>query len=199
MIDLRRVAIIFVIAILYAVLVNAVIDAFYPAPRDEDFCKTRFYPEKPYIADREVECPKYNEPNREELDKCAEEGGFPDYLYDANNCPIEYKGCNYCQKDFNNALEKYNLIFFIFSSILALIAIGIGLLLPTKNSLNEWIATGFMLGGLVTLFYGTIRYYQHLGRYLRPVVIFVELLIVIYLAYKKLQDIKDKPKHKRKR
>ncbi len=197
MIDLRRVAIIFVIAILYAVLVNAIIGAFYPAPRYENFCKARFYPEKPYIARQE--CPEYKEPTREELNKCAEEQGYPDYLYDANGCPIEYEGCNYCQRDYNNAQERYDLIFFIFSSILALVAIAIGLLLPTKNSLNEWIATGFMLGGLVTLFYGTAIYYRHLGRYLKPIVILLELLIVIYLAYKKLQDIKSDKKLKVKR
>ena len=49
MIDLRRVAIIFVIAVLYAIFVNAFIGAFYTAPKYDDFCKSRFYPEKPYI------------------------------------------------------------------------------------------------------------------------------------------------------
>ncbi len=194
MVDLRRVAIIFVIAVLYAVLVNALIEAFYLAPRYEDYCKTRIYPEKPYIAERiverKIECPSYAEPTREELNKCADGKGFPEYLYDTNGCAIEYKGCNYCQRDFDIANQKYSLAFFIISSVFALLAIGIGLLLPVHISLNEWIAAGFMLGGLVTLFYGTVRYYEHFGRYVKPLVILVELLIVIYLAYKKLQDIK---------
>ena len=200
MIDLRRVAIIFVIAILYAIFVNAFIAAFYPEPRYDDFCKQRFYPEKPYPAAVErKDCPKYNEPGQEELDTCAEQKGYPDYQYDALGCPIKYKGCNFCQRDFDAANQKYNLYFFIFSSILAVVAIGIGLVLPTKNSLNEWIATGFILGGLITLFFGTFRYYQYLGRYVKPVVIFVELLLVIFLSYKKLQDIKaDKSKQKKK-
>lgn len=197
MIDLRRVAIIFVIAILYAIFVNALIGAFYTTPRYEDYCTARFYPEKPYPAavDRK-ECPKYKEPTRQELDQCAEQKGFPDYIYDANGCPIEYKGCNFCQRDFDKANQKYNFNYFIFSSILAIVAIGIGLLLPTKNSLNEWIATGFMLGGLVTLFFGTFRYYEYLGRYVKPIVILAELLIVIYLSYKKLQDIRTDKKSK---
>ena len=193
MIDLRRVAIIFVIAILYAIFVNAIIAAFYPSPRYEDYCKQRFYPEKPYPATRgTVECPKYKEPTMQELDKCAENKGSPDYLYDANGCPIEYKGCNFCQMDFDNASQKYNYTYFILSSILAIIAIGVGLLLPVKVSLNEWIATGFMLGGLIALFFGTFMSYQHLGRYVKPLVIFAELLIVIYLSYKKLHDIKKR-------
>jgi len=161
MIDLRKVAIIFVIAVLYAIFVNAVIEAFYPAPLNEDYCKQRFYPEKPYpAAERKIECPKYNQPTQEELDKCSEQKGFPDYAYDANGCPTRYKGCNFCQRDFENANQKYNLVFFILSSVLAVVAIGIGLLLPTNRSLNEWIATGFILGGLVTLFFGTLRYYN---------------------------------------
>lgn len=200
MIDLRRVAIIFVIAILYAIFVNAFISAIYPEPRYEDFCKQRFYPEKPYPAAIErKDCPKYKEPTQDELDKCADEKGFPEYRYDAYGCPTEYKGCNYCQRDFDAANQKYNLYFFIFSSILAVVAIGIGLVLPTHNSLNEWIATGFILGGLVTLFFGTFRYYQYLGRYVKPIVILVELLIVIFLSYKKLKDVKELGKPKKRR
>lgn len=201
MIDLRRVAIIFVIAVLYAIFVNALIAAFYPEPRYEDFCKQKFYPEKPYPASTRgtVECPKYKEPTIQELDKCAEDKGFPDYLYDANGCPVEYKGCNFCQRDFDAVMQKHNYIYFIVSSILALIAIGVGLLLPVKVSLNEWIATGFMLGGLIALFFGTFMSYQHLGRYVKPLVILAELAIVVYLSYKKLKDIKqDKTNPKKK-
>ena len=198
MIDLRRVAIIFVIAVLYAIFVNALIAAFYPEPKYDDYCKSRFYPEKPYPATIErKDCPKYKEPNQEELDRCSDDKGYPEYRYDAYGCPVEYKGCNFCQRDFDNASQKYNFNYFIFSSILALIAIVIALLLPEHKSLNQWIATGFMLGGLITLFFGTFRYYEYLGRYVKPIVILAELLIVIYLAYKKLQDIKDTKSKKR--
>jgi hypothetical protein len=195
MIDLRRVAIIFVIAILYAIFVNAFIGAFYPAPKYDDFCKQRFYPEKPYPAAVErKDCPKYKEPSQEELDKCASDKGYPEYRYDAFSCPAEYKGCNFCQRDFDSANQKYNFMYFIFSSILAVIAIGVGLMLPTDKSLNEWVATGFMLGGLITLFFGTFRYYEYLGRYAKPIVIFAELVIVIFLSYRKLNDAKGKSK-----
>ena len=197
MIDLRRVAIIFVIAVLYAIFVNAFIGAFYTAPKYDDFCKSRFYPEKPYPAAVErKDCPKYKEPTQEELDKCAADKGYPEYRYDAFSCPVEYKGCNFCQRDFDNANQKYNFMYFIFSSILAVIAIGVGLMLPTDKSLNEWVATGFMLGGLITLFFGTFRYYEYLGRYIKPIVIFAELVIVIFLSYRKLHDSKSGKKRR---
>ena len=199
MIDLRRVAIIFVIAVLYAVFVNAFIGAFYPEPRYEDLCKPSYSPEKavPVGPDNKV-CPAYNVPTQEDLDKCANEKGYPEYTYNANGCPTNYKGCNYCQRDFDNANQKYNFYYFILSSILAIIGIGVGLWLPQTKSLNEWVATGFMLGGLFALFFGTFRYYQYLGRFIKPIVILVELLIIVFLSYKKLQDKKEsKPKKKR--
>ena len=201
MIDLRRVAIIFVIAVLYAIFVNAFIAAVYEQPKYEDYCRTaRYYPEKPYAVPIDTRtCPKYKEPTQDELDKCSSDKGFPEYRYDANGCPSEYKGCNFCQRDYDAASQKYNFMYFIFSSILAVIGIGIGMLLPShKDSLNEWIATGFMLGGLVTLFFGTFRYYEYLGRYVKPAVILAELLIIIFLAYRKLKDVKaSKPKKRR--
>ena len=203
MIDLRRIAIIFVIAILYAIFVNAFIGAFYPAPKYDDYCKARYYaPEKavPIPAEKtNIKCPDYNQPTQEELDTCANDRGYPEYRYDNNGCAVEYKGCNFCQRDFDKANEKYNFVFFIISSILAVIAIGIGLYLPTKQSLNEWIATGFILGGLITLFFGTFRYYQYLGRYVKPFVILAELLIVIFLSYRKLKDIKSAGKSSTKK
>ena len=197
MIDLRRVAIIFVIAVLYAIFVNALIAAFYVEPRYENYCKQRYSPAVPYPVEKTtVTCPKLNAPSQLDKEKCVNDKGQVDYLYDANGCPVQYKGCNYCQKDFDNASQKYNFYFFIISSILALVAIAIGLLLPPSNDLNEWIATGFMLGGLVTLFFGTFRYYQYLGRYVKPLVIFAELVIVSYLAYRKLKDVKGRKKRR---
>lgn len=197
MIDLRRVAIIFVIAILYAIFVNAIIGAFYLTPRYEDYCRQRYYPEKAYPApiDR-VECPGLSDDEKVKVDNCFDQKGYPEYITDSKGCAAKFKECNFCQRDFDNASQKYNFYFFIISSILALVAIAIGLLLPPSNDLNEWIATGFMLGGLVTLFFGTFRYYQYLGRYVKPLVIFAELVIVIYLAYRKLKDVKGRKKRR---
>ena len=197
MIDLRRVAIIFVIAVLYAVLVNAIIDAVYLSPKYENFCKGRYYPDKSYPVPAGMNCQVLSQSEQDKANNCFNDKGTPDYNYDAKGCETSFKGCNYCQRDWDAANEKYNLYVFIISSILALIAIGVGLSLPQHKSLNEWIATGFMLGGLFTLFFGTFRYYQYLGRYIKPLVILTELLIIIYLSYKKLDDAKTAKKKKR--
>jgi len=195
MIDLRRIAIIFIIGVLFAIFVNATINAVYLSPKYEDYCKQKYYPETPRkIVEPKttVECKDYNAPTQSELDKCSDEKGYPEYQYDPQGCVVSYTGCNFCQRDFGAAQQRFNFNYFLLSSILAVIGIIAGLMLPTNNSLNEWIATGLMLGGLIALFFGTFRYYEYLGRYIKPIVILIELLIVIYISYKKLHNKSSK-------
>ena len=73
------------------------------------------------------------------------------------------------------------------ASVLGFIAVVAGLYLPSAaNPLHEWIGTGFMLGGLADIFIGTGMYFSELHRIARPVVILLELVLVIFVAYKYL-------------
>jgi|APSaa5957512576_1039674.scaffolds.fasta_scaffold27418_2 hypothetical protein len=92
-----------------------------------------------------------------------------------------------CQDDYESANDKHNLVVFYVSIIFGMIAIIVGLMLPThKEDLNQWIGSGFMLGGFFTLFVGTIRAYGALDRIVRPIILLIELLIVIYVSYRKI-------------
>jgi len=92
-----------------------------------------------------------------------------------------------CYQEFENDREKYNLVVFYVSVILGMIAIIVGLMLPSeRDDLNQWIGSGFMLGGFFTLFVGTIRAYGDLHRVIRPIILLIELLIVIYVSYRKI-------------
>jgi len=185
MADVRKIAIIFVIAVLFAVFSQALIEAIYPSPKYEDYCTyvggPKAYP---------VYAPGDTSKNCSFLDTtpCERSRGFAEYTYNnATGCPVSFT-CNYCQIDYDKANEKFNLFVFIVSSVIGLIGVAIGLFMPAKkDDLNEWIGTGFMLGGLIAIFVGTARYFAEMGRYIRPVVIFVELVIVILIAYKKLK------------
>jgi hypothetical protein len=192
MADVRKIIVIFVIAVIFAVLVQSLIEATYPQPKYEDFCKTDYYSgyypgTKAVPADGNGSaCQAAAEPTQAEYKSCSDIGGVIEYKYDyQGSCPTGFT-CSTCQKEYNTADEKHKLIVFIISSIMGLIAIAVGLYLPIKNDLNEWIGSGFMLGGLFTLFTGTVVYYMEMGRFIRPIVMFIELCIVIYLAYKKL-------------
>ena len=189
MVDLRRIVMIFIIAVLYSVFVYSFIEAVYPAPEYNDYCG---YGERPYakplMPTKETEtvtCPKIQEATEEEQKSCQHNLGYIVYDYDNKGCPTSYQ-CS-CKPGYRDITEKHELVVFIVSAAFALLAIVIGLhLSPKKNPLNEWVATGFLLGGLVTLFVGTARYFGSMNKIIRPIVILIELIIVIYLTYKKM-------------
>lgn len=194
MVDIRKIIIIFVIAVLFSVLVFAVIEAAYPQPKWEDFCKSPQYPTEKSFVTQKV-CPDINVSNADRK-SCDEKKGYIEYTdYDQNNCPTIYQ-CNTCQHEFDMAQEKHQRYVFYISAVLALIAVFIGLFLPAKqNSLNEWVGTGFMLGGTFALFFGTLTTFRWLDRYARPIVILLELVLVIFIAYRKVGNLrKDKKK-----
>lgn len=180
--DIRKILVILVIAVLFSILVFTTIDAFYPDPDYSDFCRDRYY-EKPRPVGVETDCESLDI-DQAEADLCIDEGGMIRYDYQAG-CPVDWN-CDYCQKEYDTARSEHAYVVFIVSAIASLIAIVLGLWLPKSNTLNEWVGTGFMLGGLISLFFGTIRYFGDLNRAIRPVVILLELLIVIYVTYKKL-------------
>ncbi len=187
MIDLRKILIIFIIAVLFSVFVHALIEAVHPSPEYEDFCEENFRFAKPISQVEKKDCAEFTGPTENEETNCRENNGGIQYTYDEYGCPEKWK-CETCQYDYNEARTYHNFIVFIISSIFGLIAIILGLYIPiSKNPVNHWVSTGFMLGGLITLFIGTIRYFADMGRYIRPAVILIELIIVIYIAYKKIK------------
>ena len=184
MADVRKIAIIFVIAVLFAVLSQSLIEAIYPMPKYENFCNNSYPKAYPAYA------PGDSSKNCSFIDtsQCEKSKGMADFEYNnVTGCPVSFT-CNYCQVNYDDANNNYNLFVFIVSSMIGLIGVAIGLFMPTrKNDLNEWIGTGFMLGGLIAIFVGTARYFPDMGRIIRPVIIFIELVIVIFIAYWKLK------------
>jgi hypothetical protein len=107
------------------------------------------------------------------------------YLLD--NEDVDDAAWDACREEYDSAMDKHNLVVFYVSIIFGMIAIIVGLMLPThKDDLNQWIGSGFMLGGFFTLFVGTIRAYGALDRIARPIILLIELLIVIYVSYRKM-------------
>ena len=194
MADIRKIIIIFVVAVLFAVLVFAVIEAVYPRPKYDDFCEDRFRPQAKPIAIEPVNCTNL-EVSEQEQASCREKNGVIRYKYNSLGCPVSYE-CDTCNYDYDQASDKYSIYVFYISAILALVAIFLGLYLPAKgNTLNEWIGTGFMLGGTFALFFGTMQSFTSLGRFTRPIVILLELALVIFVAYRKVGNLRvDKKK-----
>jgi hypothetical protein len=179
--DVRKILVVLVIAVLYGFFVFSLIEAVFPSPKYEDFCGRRA-PVMPRNID--VNCTEFRAP-KESQEACIEQEGFIEYEFSTNGCAVGYK-CNTCQNELERAREGYSLMFFILSAFLGLIAVALGLYLPVAKEINQWIASGFMLGGLASLFIGTVRYYEDMIPWLRPIVIFLEIALVIFVSRKKL-------------
>ncbi len=186
MADVRRILVIFVIATLFSIFVFTSIDAFYPSPDYSDYCEEdKFDQPKPYKPRPDnYTCPDV-EFNEQAMKECRDRGGEIRYEQNEYSCNINWT-CSMCQKNYNEAREQHNLWRFIISAILGLIAITIGLVLPEEKTMNEWVGSGLMLGGLITIFVGTAMSFGDLHRWIRPIIILFELLLVIFLAYKKM-------------
>jgi TRAP-type uncharacterized transport system fused permease subunit len=196
MVDIRKIIIIFVIAVLFSVFVFAFIGAIYPQPDYRDFCRGAY--EEVYDKVGPVAQPKdckVIRPTEQVQKNCTDNNGVIEYTYDSQGCAVSYE-CSTCQYRYEQEMKKHQQYVFYISAVLALIAVFVGMYLPAQaNTLNEWVGTGFMLGGAFALFFGTATSYNSLDRYIKPIVLLLELLLVIFIAYKKIGNLrKDKKK-----
>jgi len=105
------------------------------------------------------------------------------YTYDSNGCATDYK-CNPCRKGYDEAEKKHRLITFIITSIMGLIAVLVGLYVKTNNEIYGWIFSGFLIGGIISIFFGTIIYFGDLNRFLKPIVLLAEIVLIILIVLK---------------
>ncbi len=184
--DLRKIILVFVIAVLYLVFVLALSNAIFVKPEYSDYCNDKAM--MMFAAKAEQNC-SIKIPNlQEKIDNCSSEGGNIRYIYDDSGCPKELK-CDYCSKEFRIALESFRFKNFLVGSFLGLLAIISALFLPVaKNELHRWSSSGFILGGLLAIFTTTAQYYSFLHRTLRPVIIFFELALVLFVFYRQFSS-----------
>lgn len=181
--DAKKLAMIIGIGVLLPLFLGFFVDAVYSEPKYEDYCNNSIY-SKPYIAPSpNITCPDFY--STTEAQMCSNEKGMPVPKYDSNNCQV-YDKCDYCSRDFDNAQQLYNRNIFFILAPLGLIIVIIGIYLTV-----EYIGAGLMFGGLITMFYATVRYFSDMSKLLRALVLLVELLIIIYIGYKKIEDKKQ--------
>ncbi|MEK6884845.1 MAG: hypothetical protein AABY22_34755 [Nanoarchaeota archaeon] len=97
--------------------------------------------------------------------------------------PAEGGSCNYdytpCQKEWEDAQEKYYKKVF-------LTALPIGIVIIIAGALIfglEVVGAGLMAGGLGIIIYGTGQYWRFTDDWLKFILSFVGLIIVVWLAY----------------
>lgn len=170
-IDFEKAITILAIALLYIFFVFSIIEVVNIQPNYSDYCGTS---PRPNIISNN--CPNFVPPPN----ACNE--GYIEYTYNDTGCVVDYT-CNTCLLGYETAQNNYNRTFFLLSSFFGIVAIVAGILYPKKM---EYITTGFMFGGFMLVFIGTVRYFENMNIYLRPFVMLFELAIVIYAAKKKI-------------
>lgn len=186
--DWKQIAVAVAVAILFAVFVGLLIDLVYEGPEYIDYCEEEFGPRPVTIASKEPLCDyEYGT----EYQKCVKDKGLPRFTYNASGCPV-FDKCDTCNIQFTDAMESYNRNIFIIASIVGLVAVFAGTLWKI-----EFLGTGLMFGGIMLLFYGTVRFFPAADKLLRVIIIFAELLIVIWIGYKKLYKTGNEKKRKK--
>jgi len=178
--DVKKVAMILAITVLLPLFVGLFTDAVYEEPEYNDYCNGSYYDySKPMIA-TPVNCTDtYSDP---EVRKCYEAQANPEFTYDENGCQT-FESCNYCSSEFNDAKQKYNRnIFFVLLPIgLIIVIIGIYLMV-------DYLGAGLMFAGLIVMFYATFRYFSDMSKTLRALVILIELLVIMWIGYMKIEN-----------
>lgn len=188
-IEPKKLAMIFAIAILLPLCIGLFVDAIYSEPKYEDYCNQTFYPEYKQVIPN-ITCPDFS--MTAEYQDCVNRHGNPIFKYDQNNCQI-YDKCDLCPIEFQKVQSIYNRNLFFILAPIALIFVVLGIFLTV-----EYLGAGFMFGGLILLFYATMRYFSDMSKLLRAIVILVELVIILYIGYRKI-DKKSKQNKKKKR
>lgn len=178
--NVKKVAMILAITVLLPLFVGLFTDAVYLEPKYENYCNNTFYDYPKTAPAIPVNCTDYY--NDQNVQKCYNEKGLPEFNYDTNGCQ-KFKSCNYCSVEFNTAQQKYNRnIFFVLLPV-GLIVVVLGLYL-----LIDYLGAGLMFAGLVIMFYATMRYFSDMSKTLRALVILAELLVIMWIGYKKIDD-----------
>ncbi len=180
--ELKKVALTIGIAILFTLFVVFFIDAVYESPEYDQYCSGMYYPQPVKVGSEN--CPAvYNE---QLFNQCVRDKGEVRYKYDERGCEKD-PYCDYCSRDFNQVLSKYNKNILFISAIVGIIAILAGLYLPRTI---DAIASGFLFGGILVVAQGTIRVFGDLGKTSRVVILGIELLVLVWIGYKKVRDKK---------
>ena len=171
------------VGILTALFIGFLIEAIYPSPDYYDYCKRQFDDDipQPQVKNPELCNYTYDPPFRA---KCVDEQGMIRQEYDANGCVVK-ETCDYCEKEFQAASEKYNKNLFYITAPIGLLMIILGLYLPVSI---DAIAGGILLGGILTMIQITMRVFGNLGKWPRVILLGLELVLVIWIGIKKVHE-----------
>jgi hypothetical protein len=166
------------IFIVFMFLLHNGIRAFYqPSPKYDDFCIGRFYPSITKPLPDGQSCTITTKIMEEEQD-CYKQKGQPVHEYDEFGCSIAVKDCDFCQLDYENALNAHNKVVFIIALIVGIITLIVGY---TKLSV-EPVGSSLMASGIGAIVYGTISNWENLGNLGRFLLLLLAFILLVWIA-----------------
>ncbi|MBI4439977.1 hypothetical protein HY638_03315 [Candidatus Woesearchaeota archaeon] len=161
------------IGIVLVMFVAYGISTFYPEPRYERYCGEA-YPEQAYNETACLEKGGRWSPN---FPKCPPE----------EKCPVGWCDAYYeCNRKLQEDSEAYNKLVFIATGVIGLIAVIAGIFLRLES-----VSSGIMGGGVLTIIYGTVRYWGNMQDAGRFAILGIILAVLIILGYKIARKLKQ--------
>lgn len=168
------------IFIVYLLVLNYGIEAFYPSPQYDDFCdgKQYYYPgSTPAKPSEGVNCTIT--PSQQQSDMCMQQGGnVVADTYSAQGCALTFK-CDTCSKDWVEAQRAHSKIVFLISLIAGVLTLIVGWLFLTF----EPVGSALMASGIGAFVFGSIRNWNNLSDVWRFLLLLVALVLLIWIAY----------------
>ena len=152
------------IAIIFVMFINYTTSTVFDKPQYQDFCVEKFI-------------------NYETEEECVENGGqwntfAPRAEGKTGLCDVQYT----CRQEYDVARNSYEDKAFIVNVVLGLIGLLLGFILTVES-----VSTGFLLGGVLELFFSTVFYWDRFGDVIRVIILGVVLALLIWIGYKKIK------------
>ncbi len=180
MINVKNIVLGLGIVIVFALVLWQGIEAFYPSPQYDDFCKAGrfdpYYPTKP-MAVGEPNC-TFSRELQDKQNQCYADKGQPVFEYDDKGCTIAIKTCDYCQRDFDKALDNYSKVVFVIAIIVGLITLIIGYGFLSV----EPVGSALIGSGIWAIFWGAAINWRNFSSVWRFLLLFVALVVIITFA-----------------
>ena len=170
------------IAIILALFIGYGINTFYKPPKYEDFCEEKFPTPRRIEKEDISKCDAVQIANEAFEDSCYRQDGIVRYEADEDECQVATE-CDMCNKEYRNIREIYNRNVFIISVIAGLICVLLGGVILKLES----VSAGIMGGGVLSIIYGTIRYWGDMADVGRFIILGIVLLTLIWIGYKRFK------------
>ncbi len=167
------------IFIVYLLVLNYGIEAFYPSPQYDQVCAGRnYYYLDPYTKPVSAGVNCTVSPTIQQQDQCVQQGGnLVASSYDEFGCPSSFE-CDLCQKELSDAQKEHSKVVFIISLIAGILTLLIGYLFLS----TEPVGSALMASGVGALVYGSITNWQNLSSVWRFVLLLLALVLLIWIA-----------------